>query len=304
MHVQWLSLYLLFLTFANGHHGEYYRAIENMQGKTYNETAADLLYKRASEQLKKIIKTSEFIEKYRPRYATQEEGSIPSVYYQNIKKERDWLRIRIQHEHGPTIDGPHLVYQYCGDNAQSLDFTEQLTQGTFIDAVKQVPGVSQSYECWGKPHLEVFVDEYDKISKEPHLSGGTITNLSSMKNSCGFEKYQKALHWMKRLYQDLCSLTKDETPSNETKFNFIMIQNFFVRTKQATLAICDFIIQQENQKSSLLLEPQQPQSLHKSNDICCVVVFMSIFMLIIVSCIAFCPRKVFDLMSDNSYHRE
>jgi len=178
---------------------------------------------------------------YTPLYVTKEDGALPSIYCQ--LKDHTWSRLRLQHDRGPTIDGPHFAESYCdatgaegikylaGTLSDDFSIGESVTRlqiDTLVAEINKVTGttkIQRGYDCAGGHHIEIFFTENptDKsvaAQVRPHVSGGVLYKIDTKGTAHSYNNgvaldIPKSLELIAEVLFDLEVLSRDKSTLKE-----------------------------------------------------------------------------------------
>jgi len=178
---------------------------------------------------------------YTPLYVTKEGGALPSIYCQ--VNDHTWCRLRLQHDRGPTVDGPHFAESYCdttgpegikllagtlidhfglGKSATRLQIDSLVAE---INKVTKTTKIERGYDCVGGHHIEIFFTENptDKsvaAQVRPHVSGGVLYKIDTAGTAHSYNKgvaldIPKSLELIEEVLFDLEVISRDKSTLKE-----------------------------------------------------------------------------------------
>lgn len=136
------------------------------------------------------------------QYMTREGTSQPSYYFHGA--DGKWARLRMQHDHGPTVTKARYTQQFSSNDAAALkNFKNSIQRGETIKDVKlraQQMNINKG-RVSGEHHLEVFTNKNpakhnSATVKDTHPSRGVIDKNVNAINSreLVFSKLDELLH--------------------------------------------------------------------------------------------------------------
>jgi len=149
------------------------------------------------QQISRIYVWDQLATKPVAKYFTKESKTLPSIYLQ-MEASSEWYRLRLQHDDGPTISGPHFVESYCAPLKATINLLVDRLHprsaanpptrheiDTWVHEIGQ--SLRKSYACEDEYHLEVFyaalpTDALTMVlggnGASYHISGGVLRAIT------------------------------------------------------------------------------------------------------------------------------